>query len=84
MTTYHFYGPSTKRKHASKCPVCGKRVTRSRTFEHTVNPFNCVGEGAERRPKTWDEVAADVHAEADAWVPDFRHEGCKRGTGDFA
>lgn len=72
MTTYRFTGPSTTRKHKGTCPRCKKKVIRSRTFKHTVNPFNCVGEGDNRRPKTWAEVAADVQAEAEAWLPDFR------------
>lgn len=76
VTTYTFTGPHTSRKHVGKCPQCGKKVARSRTFEHTVNPFNCIGEGETRRPKTWEEVAADVHAEADAWQPDFTCQAC--------
>ena len=77
MTTYTFTGPNTQRRHQGPCLKCGKKVTRTRTFEHTVNPFNCVGEGEDRRPKTWDEVHADVKAEADAWIPDFTCQGCK-------
>lgn len=79
MTTYTFTGPHTQRQHKGTCPVCGKKVTRTRTFEHTVNPFNCTGEGDARRPKTWDEVRADVKAKADAWKPDFTCQAC-----DFA
>lgn len=76
MTTYTFTGPNTSRRRTGTCPRCGKKVTRSRTFERTVNPFNCVGEGEHRRPKTWSEVAADVRAEADAWEPDFTCKAC--------
>lgn len=76
-TSYRFTGPQTRRTRKGACPGCGKAVTRSRTFEHTVNPFNCTGEGDERRPKTWDEVHADVKAEADAWVPDFTCQSCE-------
>lgn len=77
MTTYTFTGPSTSRRHTGTCPGCRKKVTRSRTFSHTVNPFNCVGEGDDRREKTWPEVAADVKVEADAWRPDFTCQACE-------
>ena len=56
------------------CPVCGRRVTKSQTFEQTVNPFNRNEDGS---VKTREQVRADVHAEAEAWQPDFRHEKCK-------
>lgn len=55
------------------CPVCGKRTTRRRTFEHTINPFNRNADG---QMKSYDEVRADVNAEADAWDPDFTHAKC--------
>lgn len=74
MTTYHFTGPTTQRRHRGQCPGCKKKVTRSRTFERTVNPFN--RHPTEDREKTWDEVRADVRAEADAWTPDFTCQGC--------
>lgn len=70
MTRYVFEPVMTRRSISGKCPNCGKRVTRSRTFEHTINPFNRNADGA---PKTYSEVRADVVAEADAWVPDFTH-----------
>ena len=73
--TVRFTVPKETRKLSGKCPVCDKRVARSRTFEKTVSPFNVNKET--REPKTWDEVAADVQAEADAWVPDFTHEACR-------
>jgi hypothetical protein len=76
MTTvsYRFSGPTTQRRRVGKCPGCGKRVTRSCTFEHTVNPFN--RHPTEDRPKTWEEVAVDVRAKADAWQPDFTCQAC--------
>jgi len=82
MTTvsYRFSELTTQRRRVGNCPGCGKKVTRSRTFEHTVNPFNCVGEGDQRRPKTWAEVAEDVRAEADAWQPDFTCQACETAT----
>jgi hypothetical protein len=43
------------------------------TFEQTVNPWNRRADGT---PKTWDEVAVDVRATADAWVPNFQCKAC--------
>ena len=78
MTTYTFSGPTTKRIRKGKCPKCGKAVTRCRTFERTVNPFN--RHPTEDRPKTWEEVRSDVHAAADAWQPDFTCQSCDFAT----
>lgn len=78
MTTYHFSGPQVTARRTGTCPTCGKKVTRSRTFEATVNPFN--RHPVEDRPKTWDEVRADVRTEADAWDPNpevFEHTRCR-------
>lgn len=78
MTTYRFTGPQVTERRAGVCPTCGKKVTRSRTFERTVNPFN--RHPTEDRPKTWDEVRADVRIEADAWDPGpeiFEHTRCR-------
>lgn len=77
--TYRYDGPTTNRRHTSKCPVCGKRVTRSRTFEMTVNPFNRNPETG--LPRTWEEVNERLQAKADAWVPDFTHEKCREVAG---
>ena len=57
-----------------KCPVCGKRVTRTKVFSQTVNPFNRDALGQVRSSS---EVYEAVNAEALAWVPDFRHAVCK-------
>lgn len=70
MPTYRFEELRTRRQHVGKCPNCGKRVSRSRSFEQTVNPFNKNADGT---VKSRDEVWAAVKAEADAWVPDFTH-----------
>lgn len=74
MPTHNFTGPKVRCERKGKCPACGKRVLRSRTFEQTVNPFNRNANGV---PKTWEEVFADVRAQADAWQPNFAHEGCR-------
>lgn len=55
------------------CPLCGKRVQRAKTFWHTVNPFNRNPDGTQ---KTYQEVLADVRADAEAWEPDFTHAKC--------
>lgn len=70
---YSFQPVGTTRVHSGKCPVCGRSATRSRKFEHTVNPYNRNDDGSVR---TADEVYARVKAEADEWVPDFTHAKC--------
>jgi hypothetical protein len=80
MPTYTFTGPSATARRSGECPTCGKRTTRSRTFERTVNPFNVKIVNGERVPKTWDEVRADVQTDAEAWAPEpelFEHEACR-------
>ncbi len=58
---------------SGKCSVCGKRTKRMISESATVNPFNRTEQGAEvrvlsdvdmskGRPKTREEVAADVRA----------------------
>ncbi|MGS2805361.1 hypothetical protein [Nocardia sp. MW-W600-9] len=73
MPTYTFPPISVTRKKSGKCPVCGKRVTRSRTFMQTVNPWNKNTDGTTR---THTEVGTAVRDEANAWVPDFTHGAC--------
>lgn len=73
MTTYTFQRIQARRQHAGICPVCGRQVRRSRTFWHTVNPFNRNDDGTVRTPA---EVRDRVNAEADAWEPDFTHTTC--------
>lgn len=48
----------------AKCPICGKRVKRQRTFEATINPFNKNEAG---QIKTRHEVFADVSKKARDW-----------------
>lgn len=75
MPTYRFQEVTTSRYRYGKCPVCGKRVTRSKTFMNTINPFNRNADGSVR---TAAEVRANVEAQADAWVPDFTHATCEQ------
>lgn len=49
---------------SGKCPVCGKRVKRRRTFKGTINPFNKNVNG---RVKNRSEVYADQLAKANEW-----------------
>lgn len=73
-TTHVFPKIEAKRSHSGHCPVCGRAVRRSRTFWHTVNPFNRRADGTVRTPA---EVRVEVEREADAWVPDFTHATCR-------
>lgn len=72
--TIRFQPIEARRSHTGKCPVCGKSVRRSRTFEHTVSPFNRNADGSIRTPE---EIRVRVKAEADAWQPDFTHGTCR-------
>lgn len=73
MPTYRFQPVTTQRLARGKCPVCGKPVSRSKTFESTINPFNRNEQGV---PLTPAEVREQVNAKAAAWVPDFTHAKC--------
>ena len=46
------------------CAVCGKRATRSRTFENTISPFNRNEDGSVR---SYREVSDRVRAMAAEW-----------------
>jgi hypothetical protein len=52
---------------------CGKRLTRSKTFEMTVNPFNKNPDGT---IKIREEVSRDVHRAAKEWNPIFCCDEC--------
>lgn len=45
---------------------CGKKLTRSRTFTQTINPYN---KNAAGEPKTRTEIYAELKAEAASWSP---------------
>lgn len=64
----------TRRTKRGACSECGRETSRTRVFEHTVNPFNRNAGG---EPKTREEVSVAVNAEADSWMPDFRHGKCR-------
>lgn len=58
--------PETRR---GNCPVCGKRRSRSLTFEATMSPFNKDPETGQ--PRTRQQIHEVLRAKASAWVPDF-------------
>ena len=64
---------STAVTSTGNCPVCGKRVRRSRTFTQTVSPFNRNPDGTVR---TRAQVSAAVVAKSRTWQPDFTHQAC--------
>lgn len=53
--------PASKK---GQCSKCKKSRTRSKTFIHTVNPFNKNKAGV---PKSYAEVREDVKKEAEKW-----------------
>lgn len=60
------------RQKNTKCPVCDKKLKRSKTFEQTINPWN---KNEDSSPKTDNQVRDAVNAEADAWMAE--PEYCK-------
>lgn len=46
---------------------CGRKTTRQRTFECTINPFNTNADGTVKSER---EVRAQAQEKADAWRPD--------------
>jgi hypothetical protein len=48
------------------CRICGKKVTRSTTLSQTISPFNKDAGG---RPKTREQIRAELKAEAETWQP---------------
>jgi hypothetical protein len=77
MSTVTFEEVKVTRRKTGRCGHCGKRVTRSKTFMQTVNPFNVKAPGV---PKTRDEVRSDVCTEANRWSDAPVDCGCYRVT----
>jgi hypothetical protein len=73
-TTYRFHPYKHRAQAKGKCPVCGKAVTRSMTFEETCNPFNKNPDGTVKTPA---EIMVSLNTKAKAWKPDFTHERCR-------
>jgi len=54
---------------------CGRKTTRQRTFECTINPFNRNEDGS---VKTESEVRAQAQQKADDWRPEpYVCKSCK-------
>lgn len=54
---------------------CGRKTTRQRTFECTINPFNTNPDGT---VKTEIQVRAQAQEKADAWRPEpYTCKKCK-------
>lgn len=47
-----------------KCPVCGKRLRRSRKFYQTMNPFNKLPDGT---IKSANDIYLELRAQAKTW-----------------
>ena len=54
-----------KAKKSGKCRECGKRCSRSETFEQTVNPWNKKKNG---QPKSADEIRAELRVTVRTWL----------------
>lgn len=50
---------------SGKCRECGKRCSRSKTFEQTLNPWNKNKDG---QPKTTDEIRAELRVSVKTWL----------------
>jgi len=63
VTTYDVVSyPATK---TLRCPICGNRVRRQRTFRQTLNPFNRTANGT---LKTRGQILRELGSEAAAWA----------------
>lgn len=55
-----------KVKGSKKCKcTCGKRVSRSKTFSQTINPWNKNKEG---NPKSFGEIQEELSNERNEWM----------------
>lgn len=74
MPELKFEEVKVTRRKTNVCIKCGKRVTRSKTFMQTVNPFNKTDLGV---VKTREQVKSDVCTEANQWSDAPMLCGCK-------
>lgn len=63
MTIYNFESVKLQTSKSGKC-ICGKRVSRSITFEQTINPWN---KNAKGEIKSYAEIWAELKEEAAVW-----------------
>lgn len=60
---------------SGKCVKCGKRCTRSRTEEGTINPFNRNPDGSIR---SREEIGRDLDAKLSEWLKEpIMHASCE-------
>lgn len=52
-------------KKSGVCSECGKKRSRTKVFEQTLNPWNKSKDG---NPKTPDEIRAELRAEVKTWL----------------
>jgi hypothetical protein len=64
-TTIRFHQVTSRGHVRTFCRDCRKPITKQFMIMNTVNPYNTIGEGAERRAKSLAEVQADVRRERD-------------------
>lgn len=62
---YKFPSVKHTEKRSGACTRCGKKCTRSKTFERYLSPFNKRPDGEE---KSYAEVQDDNRAEAKKWA----------------
>lgn len=73
--TIHRYQPVYLRTvRRGVCPVCSRKVTRERTTNQTINPYNRNADGS---VKTFAEIRSELIAESAEWTPDFTHAKCR-------
>jgi len=50
---------------SGKCRECGKRCSRSKTFEQTINPWNKNDDGTQ---KSANDIRAELRVEVKTWL----------------
>lgn len=60
---------------SGQCPVCLRKVVRTRVFTNTLSPYN--RSRVTGLPATREEIEARLAEQAHLWVPDFTHENCR-------
>jgi hypothetical protein len=67
MTRINFDEVKLYSKKSCKCKVCGKRLTRQKTFWQTLSPFNRNADGV---PRTRKEIMDILKVEIGVWRAD--------------
>lgn len=72
----HLYLRKSQTLLVQDCPSCGKKTSRKKTVEHTINPFNKNANGV---PKSRQEVVEDVKAVLETWKKEpVYHAKCEK------